>query len=53
MAVEFPNVTQMKPRVPRPVWDALRAASIVAALALCVSLFFVPRVGLFFFWGLL
>jgi len=52
MAVEFPNVTQMKPRVPRPVWDALRAASIVAALALCVSLFFVPRVGLFFFWGL-
>lgn len=53
MATEFPNFTQMKPRVPRPVWDALRAVSIVAALALCVSLFFVPRVGLFFFWGLL
>ena len=43
----------MTPRVPRAVWDGLRAASIVAALVLCVSLFFVPRVGLFFFWALL
>src|ERR1051325_5580279 len=44
---------QMTPRVPRRFWDVLRVASVLAALALCISLFFSDRVGLFLFWGLL
>jgi nitrite reductase (NADH) large subunit len=48
----FPNYMQMTPRVPRRVWDALRVLSVVAALALCVSLLVSARVGLFIFWGL-
>lgn len=49
----FPNYMQMKPRVPRRVWDVLRVASVLAALVLCISLVISPRVGLFIFWGLL
>ena len=49
----FPSYMQMKPRVRRRVWDALRIASVVAALALCISLLISSRVGLFLFWGLL
>jgi nitrite reductase (NADH) large subunit len=49
----FPNYMQMRPRVPRKVWDVLRIASVAAALALCISLFFSPRVGIFIFWGLM
>src|SRR5262245_60258773 len=43
----------MTPRVPRAVWDALRVVVVVAAIAVCVSMLFAPRVGLFLFWGLL
>jgi len=49
----FPNFMQMTPRVPRRFWDALRVASVLAALALCISLFISSRVGLFIFWGLI
>lgn len=49
----FPNFMQMTPRLPRRAWDALRAVSFAAALALCISLLVEPRVGLFLFWGLL
>ena len=49
----FPNYIQMKPRVPRRLWDALRVLSVVAGLALCVSLIVWPRVGLFVLWGVL
>ena len=49
----FPNFMQMTPRLPRRAWDALRAVSFAAALALCLSLLIEPRVGLFLFWGLL
>jgi NADPH-dependent 2,4-dienoyl-CoA reductase/sulfur reductase-like enzyme/ferredoxin len=52
-APQFPNYMQMQPRVPRRLWDALRVASVAAALTLCVSLFFAPRVGIFIFWGLM
>jgi NADPH-dependent 2,4-dienoyl-CoA reductase/sulfur reductase-like enzyme/ferredoxin len=49
----FPNYMQMTPRVPRRVWDALRVLSILAGLALCVSLIAWPSVGLFALWGVL
>jgi polyferredoxin len=43
----------MRQRVPRRAWDAVRALSILAAAALCVTLVVDPRSGLFVFWGLL
>lgn len=47
----FPNFMQMRPRVPRRVWDALRVLSVVAGAALCLTLILWPSVGLFAFWG--
>jgi NADPH-dependent 2,4-dienoyl-CoA reductase/sulfur reductase-like enzyme/ferredoxin len=49
----FPNYMQMRPRAPRRVWDALRVLSVVAGLALCISLIVWPRIGLFALWGVL
>jgi NADPH-dependent 2,4-dienoyl-CoA reductase/sulfur reductase-like enzyme/ferredoxin len=49
----FPNYMEMTPRVPRRVWDGLRVLSILAGLALCVSLIVWPSVGLFALWGVL
>src|SRR5262245_34114770 len=49
----FPDYMQMTPRVPRWVWDASRVLSVLAGLALCVSLIAWPRVGLFVLWGVL
>ena len=43
----------MRQRVPRRVWDSLRVLSVLATLALCVTLVVDPKRGLFVFWGLI
>ena len=49
----FPNFMQMRERVSRRTWDAIRVASLLAALALCITLFVSAHDGLFVFWGLI
>jgi nitrite reductase (NADH) large subunit len=46
----FPVYTEMRTRVPLPVWHAIRIASVLAYLALCVALFIRPSGGLFVFF---
>jgi nitrite reductase (NADH) large subunit len=46
----FPAYTEMRSRVPLPVWHAIRIASVLAYLALCVALFIRPAGGLFAFF---
>jgi hypothetical protein len=46
----FPNYMELRTRVPMPVWNAIRVASVAAYVALCVSLFVRPAGGLFTFF---
>ncbi len=46
----FPSYTEMRSRVPLPVWHAIRIGSVLAYLALCVALFIRPAGGLFVFF---
>jgi NADPH-dependent 2,4-dienoyl-CoA reductase/sulfur reductase-like enzyme/ferredoxin len=48
----FGNYTQLKSGVPRAVWWALRAAVLLATLAIVGLLFLQPSLGLTLFWGL-
>ncbi|MGP1665062.1 MAG: hypothetical protein ACTS5I_03925, partial [Rhodanobacter sp.] len=49
----FPNYKQIPARVPRAVWHALRAVSVVFTLSLAYLLVVRPEVGLKIFWGVL
>jgi nitrite reductase (NADH) large subunit len=49
----FPTYTEMRTRVPLRVWQAVRAVSVLAYLALCVTLFVRPAAGLFVFFGVI
>ena len=46
----FPAYTEMRRRLPMPAWHAIRIASVLAYLALCVALFVRPAGGLFVFF---
>jgi nitrite reductase (NADH) large subunit len=46
----FPAYTEMRTRVPLPVWHAVRIGSVLAYLALCVTLFIRPAGGQFWFF---
>jgi len=46
----FPAYTEMRSRVPLPVWHAVRIGSVLCYLALCVALFVRPEGGLFTFF---
>jgi nitrite reductase (NADH) large subunit len=46
----FPAYTEMPRRIPIPAWHAIRIASVLAYLALCVSLFIAPSGGQFAFF---
>ena len=46
----FPAYTEMRRRLPLPAWHAIRIASVLAYLALCVALFIRPAGGLFAFF---
>ena len=47
----FPSTPQMRVRVPRPVWDAIRALAMLAGAGLVITLFLAPGRGLTIFWG--
>ena len=51
-ALLFPNYTQMRSRVPQPVWSVFRLLSVGTSFGLCLALFIRPQVGLFLFWGI-
>jgi nitrite reductase (NADH) large subunit len=46
----FPAYTEMPRRIPIPFWHVIRIGSVLAYLALCVSLFVAPSGGLFAFF---
>ena len=46
----FPTYTEMRRRLPLSAWHAIRIASVLAYLALCVALFIRPAGGLFAFF---
>jgi nitrite reductase (NADH) large subunit len=46
----FPAYTEMPRRIPIAFWHAIRIGSVLAYLALCVSLFVAPSGGLFAFF---
>jgi nitrite reductase (NADH) large subunit len=46
----FPAYTEMRTRVPLRVWHAVRIGSVLAYLALCVTLFIRPAGGQFWFF---
>jgi NADPH-dependent 2,4-dienoyl-CoA reductase/sulfur reductase-like enzyme/ferredoxin len=46
----FPAYTEMRRRIPIPAWHAIRIASVLAYLALCVTLWFRPAGGQFWFF---
>jgi nitrite reductase (NADH) large subunit len=46
----FPAYTEMRSRVPLPVWHAVRIGSVIAYLALCVTLWIRPAGGQFWFF---
>jgi hypothetical protein len=46
----FPAYTEMRSRVSLPVWHAVRIASVLAYVALCIALFIRPAGGLFVFF---
>ncbi|QIS24085.1 FHA domain-containing protein [Nocardia terpenica] len=48
----FPASTELRSRVPRPVWQAVRIASIASYLAVVVAMFVRPAGGLFVFFGI-
>jgi nitrite reductase (NADH) large subunit len=50
--IAFPNYTQIPSRIPVRVWHALRAGSIVGALAVAALLIAAPDTGLFVMWKL-
>ncbi|MFI5778807.1 FAD-dependent oxidoreductase [Nocardia sp. NPDC051570] len=47
----FPAYTELRGRVPRSVWHAVRIASMLAYLAVIVAMFVRPAGGLFAFFG--
>jgi NADPH-dependent 2,4-dienoyl-CoA reductase/sulfur reductase-like enzyme/ferredoxin len=47
----FPAYTDMRSRVPLPVWQAVRVASVAAYAAVVVAMFIRPAGGLFVFFG--
>ena len=47
----FPNYTQMRQTLPIKVWHVLRVVSVLCALALIVTLFVSPKLGLSLWWG--
>src|SRR6266581_5742694 len=49
----FPTYMQMRERVPPAVWSGARVAALAVAVAVVVTLFVDPRVGLLIFWGLI
>jgi nitrite reductase (NADH) large subunit len=49
----FPAFTEIRTRVPLGVWHAVRVGSVLLYLALCVSLFVAPTVGLLWFFGVI
>ncbi|MBE2316332.1 FAD-dependent oxidoreductase [Solirubrobacter sp. CPCC 204708] len=49
-AITFPNYTQIPSRIPVRVWHAMRAGSIVGALAIAALLLVAPDAGLFVMW---
>ena len=49
----FPSFTQIPARIPRPVWHAARAVSVLFAISVAVFLIAEPARGLLFFWGVL
>jgi nitrite reductase (NADH) large subunit len=46
----FPAATEMRSRIPLPAWHAIRIASVLAYVALCIALFIRPAGGLFVFF---
>lgn len=46
----FPSFLEMEPRVPRRVWDVVRAGSVAFTVALCVVLVADPHDGLRLLW---
>jgi nitrite reductase (NADH) large subunit len=46
----FPAYTEMRKRLPLRAWHAIRVASVLAYLALCVTLFIRPAGGQFWFF---
>jgi nitrite reductase (NADH) large subunit len=46
----FPAYTEMRRRLPLPVWHGIRIASVLAYLVLCVTLWFRPAGGQFWFF---
>ncbi len=46
----FPAYTEMRRRIPIPVWHAIRICSVLAYIALCVALFVSPSGGQFAFF---
>src|SRR5208282_906022 len=46
----FPAYTEMRRRLPLPAWHAIRIASVLAYIALCVTLFIRPAGGQFWFF---
>src|SRR5215831_12035992 len=50
-AVRYPTAVELRPRVPRWVWDVLRATMVGAALSLCGALLVEPQTALYIWWG--
>jgi NADPH-dependent 2,4-dienoyl-CoA reductase/sulfur reductase-like enzyme/polyferredoxin len=46
----FPNYTQMRDRIPQPIWNIFRFLSVGILIALCVLLLLAPNLALFLFW---
>jgi len=46
----FPNYTQIPSRIPVRVWQAMRAGSLVAGVAVAALLIVAPDTGLFVLW---
>jgi NADPH-dependent 2,4-dienoyl-CoA reductase/sulfur reductase-like enzyme/ferredoxin/pSer/pThr/pTyr-binding forkhead associated (FHA) protein len=46
----FPTYTELPYIMPRPLWYGIRAVSVAAYLALCITLFVRPAGGLFWFF---